>query len=81
MAQFLRASRRSFLSSYKTLISQQQFSVQPNKTSIPNFLRQFSRSQMSEKPLKPPVESNIFRILNNKIDYQYEYAPPNQVIC
>lgn len=76
MAQFLQASRRSFLSSYKTLISQQQFSVQPN---IPNFLRQFS--QMSEKPLKPPVESNIFRILNNKIDYQYEYAPPNQVIC
>ncbi|KAI7989799.1 Uncharacterized protein LOK49_LG13G02728 [Camellia lanceoleosa] len=78
MARFLQASRRSLLSSCRTLMPQflqHQFSRQPNRH-IPNFLAQ-SRTQMSTGTLqKSPFDSNIIRILRNEIQYQSEYAPP-----
>ncbi|CAI0444192.1 unnamed protein product [Linum tenue] len=72
-ARFLRTAHRalrSFQHSHRTL--------PPSfKLAASSCLFQ-SRAFATDRASKPPSEANILRILDNEIEYQYDYAPPHQ---
>ncbi|PIA45726.1 hypothetical protein AQUCO_01600161v1 [Aquilegia coerulea] len=86
MARLIQASRRTLFSSHsffssKTLISSQLKHIQSSQIHNPNYsscLFQF-RNYMSEMR-KSTLDGHLLRVLRNEIQYEIEYAPPQEPV-
>ncbi|XVE97357.1 hypothetical protein REPUB_Repub03eG0012700 [Reevesia pubescens] len=72
MARFIQTVQRTIISSSKTLTN-----GCPSRISTAASHLQF-KPYATSKTQNSPFKANILRILRNEIEYQHDYAPPNQ---